>query len=134
MLRLQSRYLEMCKKTKADGTEGEDLTGEGKGDGRRRETAPCWLPCTGRRTSVCPTGLHTPSVRSSGCSHVTPELQQTQSYSIRTRKRRKKTTTWFIILMHKGHVDVWRAYVRLDESLSAPPNALKAPWTFRTCA
>lgn len=42
--------------------------------------APCWLLCTGRRTSVCLTGLRTPLEQSSVCSHVRPELQEKQSY------------------------------------------------------
>lgn len=42
--------------------------------------APCWLLCTGRRTSVCLTGLRTPLEQSSVCSHVRPELQDKQSY------------------------------------------------------
>lgn len=43
--------------------------------------APCWLRCTGRRTSVCLTGLHIPSGRSSVCSHARPELQEEERVS-----------------------------------------------------
>lgn len=41
------------------------------------KAAPCWLLCTGRRTSVCLKDLRTLLERSSGCSHVRPELQDT---------------------------------------------------------
>lgn len=44
--------------------------------GRGIRAAPCWLLCTGKRTSVCLTGLRTLSEQSSGCSHVKPELQE----------------------------------------------------------
>lgn len=46
--------------------------------GRGIRAAPCWLLCTGKRTSVCLTGLRTLSEQSSGCSHVRPELQEKQ--------------------------------------------------------
>lgn len=42
-----------------------------------RDALPCWLLCTGRRTSVCLRGLHTLLVLSSVCSHVKPELKGT---------------------------------------------------------
>lgn len=45
-----------------------------------RRAAPCWPPCTGRRTSVCPPGPRTPSERSSGCSRARPELQRKQQH------------------------------------------------------
>lgn len=47
-----------------------------------RRAAPCWPLCTGRRTSVCPTGPRTPLERSSGCSHARPELQQKQHHHL----------------------------------------------------
>lgn len=43
--------------------------------------APCWLRCIGRRTSVCLTGLHILSGRSSVCSHERPELQEEERVS-----------------------------------------------------
>lgn len=43
---------------------------------RRIIAAPCWLPCTGRRTSVCLIDLRTLLEQSSVCSHVRRELQR----------------------------------------------------------
>lgn len=145
--------------------------------------APCWLLCTGRRTSVCLIGLRTLLGQSSGCSRARPKLQEKQ-ISIKRKKSASASkngcsllydatgrslsvwgaasAAWIKFPLSLGAIAVrevsrfiapfyvskqayinatlrlwWvhvlRAYVRLEDSLSAPPNALKAPCTFCTC-
>ena len=73
-----SRCLDMCK----NNLDAEGWLLQVREDSKRanrRKTAPYWLPCTGRRTSVSLIGPHTLLERSSVCSHVRPELQKKQS-------------------------------------------------------
>lgn len=65
-------------------TQRYDRTGE-----RRIIAAPCWLPCTGRRTSVCLIGLRTLLEQSSVCSHVRRELQRERETVILIKKKKK---------------------------------------------
>lgn len=69
--------------------------GEEKRD-NSRNTAPCWLRCTGRRTSVFLIGLHTLLEQSSVCSHARPELRGKQSYFNKTASSVSKNGCSFV--------------------------------------
>lgn len=109
---------------------------------RGRRAAPCWPLCTGRRTSACPTGPRTPLEQSSGCSRARPELQRKQQHqhlsNLNLRVQRvngvipSQPSIKLTLQEWWAHVQV--AYLRLDASRSAPPKALKAPFTWCICA